>query len=436
MSDVTLRSRIAHFLDEPLADGTHLEYLEDGVLHIRDGKVVLCLDASKALREGFSFDQCEHLPDRLIMPGFIDTHVHSPQIDVIASYGTQLLDWLENYTFPAEMAFADEEYARTAADSFLDYCLAVGTTTSFSFTTSFKQSTEALFQAALDRDLRIVAGKVLMDQNALPGLLDTAQSGYEDSRDLINKWHGKGRLGYAITPRFSGTSSPDQLELAGKLLKEYEGVWLQTHMSENEAEIRWLMSIYTEAKDYLDTYEQFGLSTERSIFAHCLHLSDDEIRRLADSGGNIAFCPTSNMFLGSGLMPIEKMQDAGIPISLASDVGGGTSLSMLATLAEAYKVCQMQEYSLHPYQAFYMATLGNARAVRLDQYIGNFEVGKEADFIVLDPSPTPIIGRRIRMSKTLDEELFIHMTLGDDRSIERTYCHGVERYRKETRAGA
>ena len=222
MSDVTLRSRIVHFLDEPLSDGTNLEYFEDGVLHIKDGKVALCTDAGTAEREGFSFDQCEHLPDRLIMPGFIDAHVHSSQIDVIASYGTQLLDWLENYTFPAEMAFADEKYAREAADSFLDYCLGVGTTTSFVFTTSFKQSTDALFQAALDRDLRIVAGKVLMDQNALQGLQDSAQSGYDDSRELINKWHGKARLGYAITPRFSGTSSPGQLELAGKLLKEHE----------------------------------------------------------------------------------------------------------------------------------------------------------------------------------------------------------------------
>ena len=432
-SDVTLRSRIVHFLDKPLVDGTNLEYLEDGILQIKDGKVALCVDASKAEREGFSLDQCEHLPDRLIMPGFIDTHVHSSQIDVIASYGTQLLDWLANYTFPAEMAFADESYARQAAESFLDYCLAVGTTTTFAFTTSFKQSTTALFQAALDRDMRIVAGKVLMDQNALLELQDTAISGYDDSHELIRNWHGKGRLGYAVTPRFSGTCSPEQLELAGKLLTENEGVWLQTHMSENKEEIRWLQSIYPEAKDYLDTYEQFGLSTDRSIFAHCIHLSNDEIKRLADAGGSIAFCPTSNMFLGSGLMPIEKLQGAGIPISIASDVGGGTSLSMLATLAEAYKVCQMQGYSLHPYEAFYMATLGNARASNLDQYIGNFMIGKEADFVVLDPSATPIIERRIAQSKTLDEELFIQMTLGDDRSIERTYCHGIERYRKEER---
>ncbi len=327
--------------------------------------------------------------------------------------------------------YKDEAYAAAAAADFLDYCLTVGTTTSFVFTTSYKQSTEALFQAALDRDMRLVAGKVLMDQNALAELQDTPASGYADSVQLIRDWHGKGRLGYAVTPRFSGTSSVEQLELTGKLLQEYQDVWLQTHMSENLLEISWLKSIYPDAKDYLDTYQRYGLVTDRSIFAHCIHLSDSEVVRLADEGGRVAFCPTSNLFLGSGLMPIEQLRGAGIPITIATDVGGGISLSMLATLAEAYKVCQMQGYSLHPYEAFYMATLGNARAVHLDQYIGNFEQGKEADFIVLDPAATPIIKRRLDQSNNLAEELFVHMIMGDDRSVERTYCHGVERYNKQ-----
>lgn len=430
MADLVLRSRIVHFLDEPSSDGSNVEYFEDGILSIKEGKVSACCDARKAQSEGFDLDQCEWLPHHLIVPGFIDTHVHSPQIDVIASYGTQLLDWLENYTFPAEVRYQDEAYATAAAVDFLDYCLTVGTTTPFVFTTSYRQSTEALFQAAHDRDMRLVAGKVLMDQNALAELQDTPASGYADSVQLIRDWHGKGRLGYAVTPRFSGTSSVEQLQLTGKLLQEYPDVWLQTHMSENLAEISWLKSIYPDAKDYLDTYEQHGLVTDRSIFAHCIHLSDDEITRLADAGGRIAFCPTSNLFLGSGLMPIERLRDAGIPITIATDVGGGTSLSMLATLAEAYKVCQLQEYSLHPYEAFYMATLGNARAVHLDQYVGNFETGKEADFILLNPAPTPMIERRLGQSKTLAEELFIHIIMGDDRSIERTYCHGVERYNR------
>jgi guanine deaminase len=278
--------------------------------------------------------------------------------------------------------------------------------------------------------MRLVAGKVLMDQNALPELQDNPESGYDDSAALINRWHGKGRLGYAVTPRFSGTSSEQQLQLAGKLLKQHPDVWLQTHMSENLDEIRWLKSVHPDAGDYLDTYERNGLSTERSIFAHCIHLSADEISRLADHGGRIAFCPTSNLFLGSGFIPIEKLKAASIPISIASDVGGGTSLSMLTTLAEAYKVCQMQEYSLHAFEAFYMATLGNARAVHLDKYVGNFEKGKEADFVILDPAPTPIMERRLNQSRTISEQLFIYMILGDDRSIERTYCHGVERFNK------
>ncbi len=432
MSGLAIRSRILHFLDEPLDDGTHVEYFEDGVLVVKEGKVSICCDAKQAARDGLKLDQCEWLPNHLLMPGFVDSHVHSPQIDVMACYGTQLLDWLENYTFPAECRYEDGEYARQAAEDFLDYCLAAGTTTSFVFTTSHKQSTEALFEAAFERDMRLVAGKVLMDQNALPALQDSPRSGYDDSAALINRWHGKGRLGYAVTPRFSGTSSEQQLQLAGKLLKEYPDVWLQTHMSENLDEIRWLKSVHPDTRDYLDTYERNGLSTERSIFAHCIHLSDDEISRLADHGGRVAFCPTSNLFLGSGFIPIVKLKAAGIPLSIASDVGGGTSLSMLTTLAEAYKVCQMQAYSLHPYEAFYMVTLGNARATHLDKYIGNFEVGKEADFVILDPAPTPIMERRLNQSATIAEQLFIYMILGDDRSIERTYCHGVERYNKGT----
>ena len=430
MSDLAIRSRILHFLDEPLDDGTNVEFLEDGVLVVEEGKVSICCSAAQALKNGLKLDSCEWLPDHLVMPGFIDTHVHSPQIDVMACYGAQLLDWLEKYTFPAEARYVDEDYASQAAEDFLDYCLNAGTTTSFVFTTSYRQSTEALFEAALSRDIRLVAGKVLMDQNALPELQDDPKSGYDDSAALINRWHGKGRLGYAVTPRFSGTSSEQQLQLAGKLLKEYPDVWLQTHMSENLDEIRWLKSVHPDARDYLDTYERNGLSTERSIFAHCIHLSADEISRLADHGGRVAFCPTSNLFLGSGFIPIEKLKAASIPISIASDVGGGTSLSMLSTLAEAYKVCQMQEYSLHAFEAFYMATLGNARAVHLDNYVGNFEIGKEADFVILDPAPTPIMERRLKQSKTISEQLFVYMILGDDRSIERTYCHGVERFSK------
>ena len=425
-----LRGRIAYFLGDPAEKQSNVVYLEDGVLVVENGKVHCCDTAEVMTREGFDLDLCEWLPDQLIIPGFIDTHVHSPQIDVIASYGTQLLDWLNNYTFPAESKYADRSFAEASANDFLDYSLSVGTTTSFVYTTSYKQSTEALFEAALSRDMRLVAGKVLMDQNALPVLQDTAASGYHDSAELIKTWHGKGRLGYAVTPRFSGTSTVNQLELAGKLLTEYPDVWMQTHMSENLEEIEWLKSVHPHTADYLDSYEQYGLNTERSIFGHCIHLSDDEIRRLADSGGQVAFCPTSNLFLGSGLMPVEKLKEHGIPISIATDVGGGTSLSMLTTLGEAYKVCQMQGYSLHPYEAFYMMTLGNARATHLDRFVGNFEVGKEADVVILDNRPTPMMARRLSQCSQLEEELFVYMMMGDDRSVARTYCHGVKQYSK------
>ena len=425
-----LRGRIAHFLGDPGMSPENLVYFEDGVLVVEDGKVLLCDDARSLAGAGFDLAQCEWLPNQLILPGFIDTHVHSPQIDVIASYGTQLLDWLNDYTFPAESRYAQRSFAEASANDFLDYTLSVGTTTSFVYTTSYKQSTEALFEAALAKDMRLVAGKILMDQNALPELQDTAASGYQDSVDLINEWHGKGRLGYAVTPRFSGTSSVEQLTLAGQLLKEFPDVWMQTHMSENLEEIRWLKTVHPHTADYLDSYEQYGLNTERSIFGHCIHLSDDEIQRLAGHGGRVAFCPTSNLFLGSGLMPLEKLKKAGVPVSIATDVGGGTSLSMLTTLGEAYKVCQMQGYSLHPLEAFYMMTLGNAKATHLDHCIGNFERGKEADIVVLDNKPTPMMARRITQCRELDEELFVYMMMGDDRSVARTYCHGVQQYDK------
>ncbi len=432
MSKIALRSRILSFHGKPDQSGHNVDYLEDGVLIVESGKVAICCDAQSAERQGLDLQLCEWLPKHLVMPGFIDTHVHSSQIDVIASYGTQLLDWLANYTFPAESKFADEAYAQAAAVDFVDYSLAAGTTTSFVFTTSHAHAADALFSEAFARDMRLVAGKVLMDQNALPALQDTAESGFEDSLALINRWHGKGRLGYAVTPRFAGTSSVLQLKMAARLMQECDDVWLQTHMSENLEEIRWLESIYPEAKDYLDNYDRFGLVTERSIFAHCIHLSESEIRRLADRGGVVAFCPTSNLFLGSGLMPMEKLTAAGVPVSIASDVGGGTSLSMLMTLAEAYKVCQMQGYSLHPFEAFYRLTLGNAAAVNLDEFVGSFEIGREADFVVIDPCPTPIIERRVAQCTTIAEELFVYMTLGDDRCIERTYCHGIERHNKFT----
>lgn len=421
MSAVGYRSRILHITcTAPLA----WEYLEDGILLVEDGIIADFGPAKRFKQAGFNLAVCQHYPDHLLVPGFIDTHVHSPQLDMIGSHGEQLLDWLNKYTFPAEARYADEGYATSAAVDFINSLLAAGTTTAMVFATSHLQATDALFEAAATKGMRIIAGKVLMDQNALPELRDTAEGGVADSETLINKWHGKGRLGYAITPRFAGSSSVQQLTLAGQLHAKYPDTWIQTHLSENLDEIAWVQQIHPHTRDYLDAYERYGLVNERAVFAHCIHLTDSERQRLADRGGKVAFCPSSNMFLGSGLLDIERLHAAGIDISLATDVGAGTSLSMLRTMGDAYKVCQLQGYSLGPMQSLSLSTLGNAEALHLDSYIGNFEVGKEADFILLDPNATELLSRRLGFSESIEDELFVFMSLADERAIAATYVAG------------
>ncbi len=424
---VALRGRILHFLTSAPVS---YDYYEDGVLYIVDGKVVDVGDASRFASQGFDLEQCEHRPGQLILPGFIDTHVHSPQIDIIGSFGEQLLDWLNKYTFPAEARYADEAYARASADIFVDALLGAGTTSAMVFATSHLSATNSLFEAAHTRDMRLIAGKVMMDQNAMPELLDTADSSDRDSRHLINAWHGKGRLGYAVTPRFAGSSSAIQLGVAGQLHQDFPDTWVQTHLSENLDEIRWVAEVHPDSRDYLDAYEKYGLHTDRSVFAHCLHLTDDEYRRMADTGGVVAFCPTSNLFLGSGLLNLDRFRQYDIPVSLATDVGAGTTLSMLRTMGEAYKVCQMRGYSLGAGEAFSMATLGNAECLHLERYIGNFEPGKEGDCIVLDASSAPLLARRLGYARSIEEELFVLMTMGDDTLIAETWVAGVCQYKK------
>ena len=425
---LALRSRVLHY---PSADSSRFEYLADGVLLVENGKIVDLKAAAEMQAQGFDLATCEHLPDHLIMPGLIDTHMHSPQIDVIASYGQQLLDWLNKYTFPAEMKLANEAYAKEVAAAFTQQLLANGTTTAMVFTTSHEHAADAVFNEAHKRQMRLIAGKVMMDRNAPDGLLDTAERGYVESKRLIEKWHGNGRLGYAITPRFSGTSTEAQLQSVAKLHEEYPDTWIQTHLSENLAEIEWLKTVHPEAKDYLDSYERFGITDDRTVYGHCIHLTDSEIERIASKGARIAFCPTSNLFLGSGLFDLQRMKSHGIPVSIASDVGGGTSFSQFRTLGEAYKVCQMRGYSLDAHEAFCMVTKGNAEALQLDQYIGDFAQGKEADFIVIDPNATDLIGRRVGQTNSIAEELFIYMILGDDRLISRTYINGQLQFQQQ-----
>jgi len=421
MSNEAYRSRILHVTStNPL----RYEYLVDGVLLVEDGKIKDIGPAQRFLQAGFHLAVCQHDPDYLIVPGFIDTHVHSPQLDIIGSYGEQLLDWLNKYTFPAEARYADVTYAATSAVAFLDSLLDAGTTTALVFATSHLQATDQLFEAADEKGMRLIAGKVLMDQNALPEILDTAIGGIADSETLINKWHGAGRLGYAITPRFAGSSSVQQLQLAGELHKKYPDTWVQTHLSENRDEIDWVAQIHPDTSDYLNAYEKYELVGERSVFAHCIHLTESERARLADAGGKVAFCPSSNMFLGSGLLDFEQLKRDEIDVSLATDVGAGTSLSMLRTMGDAYKVCQLRGYSLSAMEAFAMSTLGNAQCLHLDKYIGNFEVGKEADFLMLDPNATDLSSRRTGLSETIEDELFVMMTIGDERTVVATYVEG------------
>lgn len=421
------RAQILHFTDVPNPlTGAGVEFFEDGVLLVEQGRVKAVSSAENMARQGLDLQQCRHTPDHLLMPGFIDSHIHYPQTSVIASYGEQLLDWLNNYTFPTELQFADPDFAAVAADTFLKFLLQNGTTTAMVYTSVFAQSTQAFFTAAEKLNMRMIAGKVMMDRNAPEQLLDTPASSHTDCRQLIEQWHNNQRLHYALTPRFAPTSSPEQLAVVGKLYRDYPGIYLQTHLSENQQEIAWIKSLYPAARDYLDVYDYYGLLGPRSVFGHGIHLSNDEVVRLAQTQSGIAFCPTSNLFLGSGLLNMARLENAGVRVSLATDVGGGTSFSQLRTLAEAYKVLQLQGQSLHPLKGFYMATLGNARALQLDNCIGNFEKGKEADFILINFAATPLQALRQSTVQTLSEKLFALMMLGDEQNIAGTYIMGKQ----------
>lgn len=427
------RAALLHCLtnpDTPSAQQTH-EYYEDGLLVVEEGRITRIGDASELL-SGLPEDVAvTHYRDALIVPGFIDTHIHYPQTAMIASYGAQLLDWLDTYTFPCEQAFASRDHAAKTAEFFLDQLLRNGTTTALVFATVHKESVDAFFEACEKRNLRMIAGKVLMDRHAPAGLLDTAESGDADSRELIARWHGKGRLHYAVTPRFAPTSTPRQLELAGKLLRDYPDLYLHTHLSENRQEIEWVRELFPERQSYLDVYDHYGLTGARAVFAHGVHLCDEECSRLAETGSAVAFCPTSNLFLGSGLFNLSKLEGFGVRVGLGTDVGAGTSFSQLQTLNEAYKVLQLQDQTLTPLKALYLATLGSARALYLDDRIGNLQPGKDADFVVLDYRATPLIDYRLQQARTIEERLFALMMLGDDRVVKETYAAGESVYRRQ-----
>ena len=421
------RGEILHFIDDPATTKLEqcYEYYADGLLVIdANGLIQKVGEYQTLVNDLQSNTDVIHYKNGLITPGFVDTHIHYPQTEMVASYGEQLLEWLNNYTFPTEQKFSDAEYATTITDFFLDQLLQNGTTTALVFGTVHPSSVDAFFSTAQAKNLRMICGKVMMDRNAPDELLDTAESAYQDSKRLIEKWHGVDRLQYAVTPRFAPTSSPDQLQAAGKLMREFDDVYLHTHLSENTDEVAWVKSLFPESENYLGVYDEYNLLSRRSVFAHGIHLCPEECQRLGESQSSIAFCPTSNLFLGSGLFDLKQAEKFDINIGLGTDIGAGTSFSMLQTMNEAYKTQQLRGDKLNAFKSFYLATLGGARALDLEHKIGNFLVGNEADFVFLDYSATPLLKLRMQHCNTLEEKLFVLSMLGDDRTVGATHILG------------
>ena len=426
--DVTaLRGTIVTCRDDPfLTDPAKAFAMEsDGIVICRGGTIAAvgrAADLAASVPPGSIADYS----GCLIVPGFIDTHVHYVQTGMVASYGAQLLDWLDRYAFPAEIEFRDPAHAAAMAKVFCDELLRNGTTTALAFCAVYPQSVDALFAEAERRGMRVAAGKVLMDRNAPEALRDTAQQGYDESKALIARWHGRGRSLYAITPRFAGTSTPAQLDAAGALWREHKDVLVQTHIAENRREVEWTAALFPDAKSYLDIYDRHGLIGRRAVLAHGIHLGEDELCRCHESGSALAHCPTSNLFLGSGLFRIGAAKDPRRPVQvgLGTDVGGGTSFSLLATMGAAYKVAQLNGRALSAIEAFYLATLGGARALALDDRIGAIVPGHEADLAVLDPNATPLLALRTARARSVEDVLFALMTLGDDRAVRATYVAG------------
>jgi len=425
------RASLLHFTADPALDENATAWHEDGLLIISQGRVHAAGDYA-ALRATLPEGTLIHdYRGKLIMPGFIDTHIHYPQTDMIASAAPGLLPWLETYTFPTERRFFDPEHAREVASFFLDELVRCGTTTAMVYCTVHPSSVEAFFTESEARNMRMVAGKVMMDQHCPEFLRDTAESSARDSEELIKKWHKRGRQLYAITPRFAATSSEAQLQLAGELAATYPDTYVQTHLAENTEELAWIKSLYPTARSYLDVYDRHQLLRPRSMYAHCIWLDDTDRARMKATQSAVAICATSNLFLGSGLFDFARADAAQLHLSLGTDVGGGTSFSMLQTMNEAYKVARMGGTYLPALRMFYLATLGAARSMQLEGTIGNFVAGAEADFIVLDPRATPLLARRTARTNNLEEWLFVLALLGDDRAVAATYVAGKLAHERE-----
>lgn len=411
-------------LDDPAAAGVRWR-ADHWLLIGEDGRIV----AVQPDAPGDDWQRIDHR-GRLLLPGFVDSHVHAPQLDVIASWGTQLLDWLQTYTFPAEARLADGAEAARCASDFLDALLVHGTTAAAVFATVHAGSADALFEGALARGMRVLTGKVLMDRHAPPDLCDDVRTALAECRALVQRWHGRGRLAYAVTPRFAATSSDAQLAMAGRLLAETPGAYLQTHVAENLDEVRWVRQLFPDARSYLDVYARHGLLGPRSVLAHGIWLDDDDRRCLAAAGAHIAFCPSSNLFLGSGLFDWRAARAAGVAVSLASDVGGGTSLSMLRTLADGYRVQALAGLRLSAWALLHAATRGAAQALQLGGELGTLQPGAMADLAIWDWACGPVAQRRDALARGLHERVFAWMMLGDERNLVECRVAGKALFRR------
>lgn len=409
-----------------------LEPVEECARHERDGAVVvsgrriLDLGERHAVQARHADAEVRSYGSALIVPGFVDAHAHYPQTAIIASWGSRLKEWLEKYAFPEEAKMRDPGYAQKIAERYLDLTLTNGTTTVCSYCSVHEGSADALFAEAERRRLRLVAGKTCMDRNALDGLRDTAQSSYEQSKTLIGRWHGRGRLSYAITPRFAPTSTPGQMEALGVLWNEHPDCLMQTHLSEQTEEIAWVRRLFPDARDYLDVYESFGLAGPNALYGHAIHLEPREIARIREIGAAVAHCPTSNTFIGSGLFDLDGLAKGGVRVGLATDTGGGSSFSMLRTMAACYEIGQLRGVATHPCQLLWLATTGGAAALGLSSCIGNLEPGLEADLAVLDLRSTEAVAQRTEHAEDIWEALFPTIMMGDDRAVISVWADGRE----------
>ncbi|MBV2358302.1 guanine deaminase [Thalassococcus sp. CAU 1522] len=412
------------FPASPFEDGVSAaDHHRHGAVLVADGKIA-AVGPADALRAANPTLPVEDHGDALLMAGFIDAHAHYPQTAIIASWGKRLIDWLNCYTFPEELRFDDPQYAATVAERYLDLLVAQGTTSVCSYCTSHPVSADAIFAAAQARGMRLWAGKTCMDRNAPDGLCDTPRRAHDESASLLARWHGQDRLGYVITPRFSPTSSPAQLDALGALWAEYPDCLMQTHLSEQLDEIAWVRSLFPDARDYLDTYEAHGLLGENGLYGHAIHLEPRERDRLREVGAALIHCPTSNTFIGSGLFDMAGLTAMGLRIGLATDTGGGSSFSMLRSMAAAYEIAQLRGHALHPSELLWLATVGSARALKADDRIGNLEPGHEADFIALDLTSTPAIAQRAARAEDLWGAVFPTIMMGDDRAIAGVWLSG------------